>query len=128
MTAPRPPTRWCIVVADAAAPDRGVYDNEARAAPAPVQYSAFGEPATMVQKALHRARRIAHANHILVTAAEAHRSHWQPPLWFIPAEHRFVSESPGWSSLTTAAAVLSIAARVPSAAVTILPARCYVDN
>jgi len=82
----------------------------------------------MLQKALHRARRIARANRILVTAAEMHRAHWQPALWFIPAEHRFVSESPGWSALTTAAAVLSIAARAPSAAVTILPARCYVDD
>jgi mannose-1-phosphate guanylyltransferase len=82
----------------------------------------------MLQKALHRARRIARANRILVTAAEMHRAHWQPALWFIPAEHRFVSELPGWSSLTTAAAVLSIAARAPSAAVTILPARCYVDD
>lgn len=129
MTAPRPPTRWCIVVADAAAPERVVSeDHEAQVAPAPVQYCRFEEPATMLQKALHRARRIARANRILITAAEVHRAHWQPALWFIPAEHRFVSESPGWSSLTTAAAVLSIAARVPSAAVTILPARCYVDN
>ena len=129
MTAPHPPTRWCIVVADAAAPERVVAeDHEAQVAPAPVQYSRFGEPTTMLQKALHRARRIARANRILVTAAEVHRAHWQSALWFIPAEHRFVSESPGWSSLTTAAAVLSIAARVPSAAVTILPARCYVDD
>lgn len=128
MSAPRPPTRWCIVVADAAAADRLIGDNEAQAAPAPVQYSGFGEPTTMLQKALHRARRIAGANRILVTAAEVHRSHWQPALWFIPPEHRFVSESPGWSSLTTAAAVISIAARAPSAAVTILPARCYVDD
>jgi len=108
------------VVADA--------DDEARPAPAPIQYRRFAEPATPLQKALHRARRIAPANRILVTAAEAHRSHWQSALWFIPSEHRFVSESPGWSSLTTAAAVLAIAARVPSAAVTILPARCYVDD
>jgi mannose-1-phosphate guanylyltransferase len=82
----------------------------------------------MLQKALHRARRIARANRILVTAAEVHRAHWQSALWFIPAEHRFVSELPGWSAFTTAAAVLAIAARVPSAAVTILPARCYVDD
>src|ERR1700688_4871003 len=129
MSAPRPPTRWCIVVADAAAPERVVAgDHEAQGAPAPVQYCRFGEPTTMLQKALHRARRIARANRILVTAAEVHRSHWQPALWFIPPEHRFVSESPGWSSLTTAAAVLSIAARVPSAAVTILPAGCYVED
>jgi mannose-1-phosphate guanylyltransferase len=129
VTAPRPPTRWCIVVADAAAPERvAAEDHEAQGAPTPVQYCRFGEPASMLQKALHRARRIARANRILVTAAEVHRTHWQPALWFIPAEHRFVSESPGWSSLTTAAAVLAIAARAPSAAVTILPARCYVDN
>jgi mannose-1-phosphate guanylyltransferase len=108
------------VVADA--------DEEVQVASPPVQYSRFAEPATLLQKALHRARRIAAANRILVTATEAHRAHWQPSLWFIPAEHRFVSESPGWSSLTTAAAVLAIAARAPSAAVTILPARCYVDD
>jgi len=82
----------------------------------------------MLQKALHRARRIARANRILVTAAEVHRAHWQPALWFTPAEHRFVSETPAWSALTTAAAVISIAARAPSAAVTILPARCYVED
>jgi mannose-1-phosphate guanylyltransferase len=129
MSAPRPPTRWCIVVADANAPERVVAEEHAaQGAPAPVQYSRFGEPATLLQKALHRARRIARANRILVTAAEVHRAHWQPALWFIPPEHLFVSESPGWSSLTTAAAVLAIAARAPSAAVTILPARCYVDN
>jgi len=82
----------------------------------------------MLQKALHRARRISAATRILVTAAEAHRSHWQSALWFIPTEHRFLSEFPGWSSLTTAAAVLSIAAREPSASVTILPARSYVAD
>src|SRR5882762_2989567 len=95
---------------------------------APVQYCGLGEPTTMLQKALHRARRIAAATRILVTAAEVHRSHWQSALWFMPTEHRFLSESPGWSSLTTAAAVLSIAARMPSASVTILPARCYVAD
>jgi mannose-1-phosphate guanylyltransferase len=114
-------------VADAAAPDWMVSeDTDAQAAP--VQYCGLEGPATMLQKALHRARRIAHATRILVTAAEAHRSHWESALWFIPTEHRFLSESPGWSSLTTAAAVLSIAARAPSASVTILPARCYVTD
>src|ERR1700719_1629967 len=129
MTDPRPQTRWCIVVADAAAPDRVVSEHtDAQLASAPVQYCGFGEPTTMLQKALHRARRITHATRILVLAAEVHRSHWQPALWFIPSEHRFLSESPGWSSLTTAAAVLSIAARAPSASVTILPARSYVAD
>src|ERR1700736_5628294 len=129
MTDPRRPThsRWCIVVADAAAPDWIVSEN-ADAHSAPIQYCGLGEPTTMLQKTLHRARRIADATRILVTVAEAHRSHWEPALWFTRTEHRFLSESPGWSSLTTAAAVLSIAARTPSASVTILPARCYVAD
>jgi mannose-1-phosphate guanylyltransferase len=123
----RTPTRWCIVVTDALAPDWPV-GGETDAQSAPVQFCGIGEPTTMLQKALHRARRISHANRILVTGAEVHRAHWQPALWFTRTEHRFVSESPGWSSLTTAAAVLSIAARDPSAAVTILPARSYVAD
>ena len=82
----------------------------------------------MLQKALHRAGRISHATRVVVTAAEVHRSHWQQALWFTRPEHRYVSEFPGWSSVTTAAAVLSIAARAPDALVTILPARCYVAD
>jgi hypothetical protein len=54
--------------------------------------------------------------------------HWQGALWCVRSEHRFVSECPGWSALTTASAVLWIAARAPSALVTILPARCYVAD
>jgi mannose-1-phosphate guanylyltransferase len=123
----RSPTHWCIVVADVVAPDWPVA-GETDTQSAPVQFCGIGEPTTMLQKALHRARRIAHANRILVTGAEIHRAHWQPALWFVRPEHRFVSESPGWSSLSTAAAVLSIAARDPSASVTILPARSYVAD
>jgi mannose-1-phosphate guanylyltransferase len=82
----------------------------------------------MLQKALHRAGRISHATRTVVTVAEAHRSRWQQALWFTRPEHRYVSQFPGWSSVTTAAAVLSIAARAPDALVTILPARCYVAD
>lgn len=123
----RTPTRWCIVVADAVAPDWPA-GGETDAQAVPVQFCGVGEPTTMLQKALHRARRIAHAHRILVTGAQVHRAHWQPALWFVRNEHRFVSEFPGWSSLSAAAAVLSIAARDPSASVTILPARSYVAD
>jgi len=49
----------------------------------------------MLQKALHRARRISAAARVMVTADEVHRALWQPTSWFMRAEHRFVSESPG---------------------------------
>jgi len=124
---PVTPSRWCIVVADAAGPEWLVPDDS-RAQWAPVQYCGLGEPTTMLQKAMHRAGRISHATRVVVTVADAHRSRWQQALWFTRPEHRYVSEFPGWSSVTTAAAVLSIAARTPDALVTILPARCYVAD
>src|SRR3984893_8275045 len=119
--------RWCIVVADAAGPEWPV-SEDINAPRAPVQFCGLGEPTTMLQKALHRARRISDAARVMVTADEVHRALWQPASWFMRAEHRFVSESPGWSLLTTAAAVLSIGARAPSALITILPARSYVAD
>jgi mannose-1-phosphate guanylyltransferase len=119
--------RWCIVVADAAGPEWPLSDD-INVARAPVQFCGLSGPTTMLQKALHRAARISHASRIIVTADERNRSHWQPALWFTRAEHRFVSDCPGWSSLTTAAAVLSIAARAPSTLITILPARSYVAD
>jgi hypothetical protein len=111
MTSTRPDTRsrWCIVVADAAGPEWPISQNT-NAQSAPVQFCSFEEPTTMLQKALHRAVRISHAGRVMVTAAEAHRSHWQQALWFMRSEHRFVSEFPGWSLLTTAAAVVSFVA------------------
>jgi mannose-1-phosphate guanylyltransferase len=121
------PARWCIVVADAAGPEWPL-SKDSDAPHAPVQFCRLGEPATMLQKALHRAGRIANAARVMVTADERNRSHWQPALWFMRAGQRFVSESPGWSLLTTAAAVLSIGAQSPSALITILPARSYVAD
>jgi mannose-1-phosphate guanylyltransferase len=119
--------RWCIVVADAASPTWRL-PEKTRANYGPVQYCGFGEPTTMLQKALHRAVRVSRAARVLVTTAEIHRSYWQGALWYVPPKHRFVSARPGWSALSTASAVLWIAARDPSAVVTILPARCYVAD
>ena len=119
--------RWCIVVTDAAGPEWRLSDEEG-APRGPVQYSGLGEPATILQRSLHRAGRIAPMPRVMVTAAAVDRPHWQGALWSIRPEHRFVTDSRGWSSLTTAAAVLTIAAHTPSALITILPARSYVAD
>jgi hypothetical protein len=94
----------------------------------PVQYCGFGDPATLLQKALHRAMRIAHPSQIAVTVREENRARWESSFWFLRAEHRFVSDQRITSALTTAAALLSIAADSPSNVVTILPTRCYVGD
>jgi mannose-1-phosphate guanylyltransferase len=118
---------WCIVVADDHGPEY-VPTSSGAAKKWPVQYCGFGEPATLLQKALRRAKQIAPTTQIVVTVREANRECWEPALWFVRPERRFISDARMTSPLTTAAALLSIAADSLSHVVTILPARCYVAN
>ena len=118
---------WCIVVADDHGPAYVPWVAGA-AKTSPVQYCGFGEPTTLLQRALHRAKRIAPSAQIVVTVREENRERWEPALWFIRPEHRFVSDSGVTAPLTTAAALLSIAADSLANVVTVLPARCYVAN
>lgn len=117
---------WCIVVADDHGPE--YVPSMAGTAKWPVQYCGFGEPTTLLQRALHRAKQIAPTGQIVVTVREENRERWEPALWHIRPEHRFVSDSRMMSSMTAAAALLSIAADSVSHVVTILPARCYVAD
>jgi mannose-1-phosphate guanylyltransferase len=117
---------WCIVVADDQGPE--YVPSLGTAKKAPVQFCDFGEPTTLLQRALHRAQQIAPAAQIAVTVREENRERWEPALWFIRPERRFVSDNRITSPLTTAAALLSIAADSVSHVVTILPARCYVAD
>jgi len=48
---------WCIVVADDHGPEY-VPSIAASATNVPVQYCGFGEPTTLLQRALHRAKQI----------------------------------------------------------------------
>jgi hypothetical protein len=94
----------------------------------PVQYCGFGEPTTLLQKALHRAKRIAPTAQIVVTVREENRENWEPALWHIRPERRFVSNARTSGALATLAAVLSIGEDSDSNVVTILPARCFVAD
>jgi mannose-1-phosphate guanylyltransferase len=117
--------RWCIVVADDHGPQGAPAIGTARPS-GPVQYCRIGDSATLFHKALRRAARIAPTCQLMVTALEDFREQWEPALWFVRPENRFVCDHPSASLLTTAAALLSIAAKSPSHVVTVLPARCYV--
>jgi hypothetical protein len=118
-------SRWCIVVADDHRADRAV---GLEGHPAPVQYCRLGPGATLLQRALHRASQIVPSSQVLVSAFEEYRDLWEPSVWFVRPEKRFVSVSPQASRLSVAAAILSVAARSTSEVVIILPARCYVAH
>jgi hypothetical protein len=65
---------------------------------------------------------------VLVCAFEAHRDLWEPSVWGIRPEKRFVCEDPKGLQLSVAAAILSIAARSTSDIISILPARCHAAH
>jgi mannose-1-phosphate guanylyltransferase len=116
---------WFIVVAD----DHGhawapmIRNGEL---PVPVQYARFGGSSTLLQNALRRATRIAPASQVMVTVLDEYRELWEPSVWFVRPEHRFVCEGYAESNLTAAAAVLKIAAASPSNVVVIAPGRVHV--
>jgi len=79
-----------------------------------------------LRQASLRARRIASPANVLVSAREEDRSVWGGPLWFTQSANRFISDRGVPTSLSTAVAVLSVAARSPSCLVTILPSDFWV--
>jgi mannose-1-phosphate guanylyltransferase len=120
-------SRWSIVVADDPAPERVPY-GASEFKSVPMQYCRLGDSVTLLHRALHRAASVAPVSQILVTALEEYRESWEPILWSVRPELRFVCERRTGSHLTVAAAILSIADLSPSSIVTILPARRYVAH
>jgi hypothetical protein len=118
---------WAIVVADDHGCESGLAHSGDGAA-APVQYSPLNGRRTLFQDAVQRALRLAPASQVIVTALEACRLHWEPALWFMRPEHRFVSTEPGMSWLASASAILAIAYKAPDSVVTLMPGRCYVSH
>jgi hypothetical protein len=118
-------SRWCVVIADEQGPEWSTGDGED---PTPVQYCTFDEGSTLLQRALHRAASVAPASQVAVTGFEECRERWEPALWFVRPDQRFICDSGAVAHLATAAAILSIAARSPSNIITVMPARCYVAH
>lgn len=79
-----------------------------------------------LRQASLRARRIASPANVLVSAREEDRGVWTSPFWFTQPANRFISGRGVPTSISTAAAVLSVAARAPSCLVTILPSDFWV--
>jgi mannose-1-phosphate guanylyltransferase len=80
------------------------------------------------QRALRRAASIVPASQVLLTALEEYRDCWEQAAWFIRPNRRFIGDNRWASHLSSAAAMLSVAARSPSSVVVIMPARCYVAD
>jgi len=123
----RSKANWCIVVADDYGPDTPGRKGSAIDR-APVHYRHLDTSGTLLQRALHRALSIAPATQVLLTADEECRELWESSSWPVRPAKRFIGANRHGAVLTSAAAVLHVAQRSPSAVVIILPARCYVTH
>jgi len=115
--------RYCIVVAASERLDRLTDNSHQRQLN--FQQAAIAKKRFLRETSV-RARRVASPANVLVSAREEDRSIWVGPLWFTRPARRFISDRGVPTSLSTAAAVLSIAARSPSSLVTILPSDFWV--
>ena len=120
-------SRWCVVSADDHGPEWApAFTTDCQRAP--VQYTRMAGSTTLLQMALHRAAQLACPGQTMVTALDDYRPFWEPAVWHIRPENRFIGETRAASLLTGAAALLAIAHASPSNIVTILPARCHVER
>jgi mannose-1-phosphate guanylyltransferase len=120
-------SQWCIVSADDHGPEWAP-NLAPECQRAPVQYTRFAGSTSLLQMAMHRAARFASAGQTMVTTLDEYREFWEPALWHVRPENRFVGDTRAASLLTGAAALLAIAHSSPSNVVTILPARCHVER
>ncbi len=120
---PASQARCCIVVATDERSER--LTDTLHRWPLNSQQAAIVKSGFLRQASL-RARKIASPANVLVSAREEDRSIWTGPLWFTQSANRFISGRGVPTSLSTAAALLSIAAKSPSCLVTILPSDFWV--
>ncbi len=75
-----------------------------------------------------RARKMVCPANVLVSAQEADRGMWEGPFWFTRPANRFISNHGAPTSLSTTAALLTVAARAPSCLVAVLPSDFWVSR
>jgi mannose-1-phosphate guanylyltransferase len=113
--------RCCIVVAN---------DKHSERVSTSLFQRASGSAAAVtmgfLRLAARRARRLCSPANVIMSAQEGDRRTWEGPFWFTRATNRFISELGTPTSLSTAAAVLSIATKDPSCPIAILPSDFWV--
>ena len=113
--------RCCIVVAN---------DRHSERVSTSLFQRASGSAAAVtmgfLRLAARRAKRLSSPANVIVCAQEGDRRTWEGPFWFTRATNRFISELGTPTSLSTAAAVLSIATKEPSCPIAILPSDFWV--
>jgi mannose-1-phosphate guanylyltransferase len=118
-----PRARCCIAIAKDERLERSTENQAPQAGNA--QQAAAVKMGFLRQASL-RARSLVSPANVLLSAQEEDRGIWEGPFWFTRPANRFVSARGVPTSLSTAAAVLSVAARLPSCLIAVLPSDFWV--
>jgi len=119
---------WAVVLAGGDGTRLAALTVDARGAAVPKQYCSLYDGASLLQRAVQRARRIVARDRLCVIVAEQHRHHWRSQLSRLPASNVIVQPRNRGTANGVLLSVLSILRRDPLASIMFLPADHHVRD
>lgn len=119
---------WAIVLAAGDGTRLANLTRDARGNAVPKQFCSLNGGASLLQEAMHRARRLVPRERLCVVVAEQHRKWWGPTLWALPASNIIMQPRNCGTANGILLATLSILERDPLARIVFLPADHYVRD
>ena len=113
---------WAVVLAAGDGTRLAHLTRDARGNAVPKQFCSLNGGASLLQEAMHRARRLVPRERLCVIVAEQHRRWWRPTLWSLPASNVVVQPRNCGTANGILLAMLSILERDPLARIVFLPA------
>lgn len=119
---------WALVLAAGDGTRLANLTRDARGNAVPKQFCSLNGGASLLQEAMHRARRLVPRERLCVIVAEQHRRWWGPTLWSLPSSNIVVQPRNCGTANGILLATLSILERDPLARIVFLPADHYVRD
>jgi mannose-1-phosphate guanylyltransferase len=119
---------WALVLAAGDGTRLASLTTDANGRSVPKQFCSLTGGHSLLEDAIHRARRIVPRDRLCAIVAADHRRYWQPTLWALPASNVIVQPRNCGTANGILLAVLKILERDPLARIVFLPADHYVRD
>ncbi len=119
---------WAVVLAAGDGTRLAHLTRDARGNAVPKQFCSLNGGGSLLQEAMHRARRLVPRERLTVIVAEQHRRWWGPTLWSLPTSNIVVQPQNRGTANGILLATLHILERDPLARIVFLPADHYVRD
>jgi mannose-1-phosphate guanylyltransferase len=119
---------WALVLAAGDGTRLATLTTDASGRSVPKQFCSLNGGRSLLEDAMHRARRIVPRDRLCAIVAADHRRYWQRTLWTLPASNVIVQPRNRGTAHGILLAVLSILERDPLARIVFLPADHYVRD